>query len=1103
MPNPRDIGSVLVIGSGPITIGQACEFDYSGTQACRVLKEEGIRVILLNSNPATIMTDPEFSDATYIEPMTIEVLEAILDKERPDAVLPTLGGQTALNLAMQLHNKGLLEKYGTQLIGATPEVIARGENREMFRHIVLSSGAEVATSEVITSVGGAVLFAQKNGYPLVIRPSYTMGGLGSSLVHTESELVDSVKQGIEASPNGQVLLEESIVGWKEYELELMRDVAGNTVIVCSIENIDPVGVHTGDSVTVAPAMTLTDREYQNLRNIAIAIIRMIGINTGGCNIQFAVNPTDGRVVVIEVNPRVSRSSALASKATGFPIAKLAAKLALGYRLHEIKNDITKKTFASFEPSLDYVAVKIPLFAFEKFPKANPELTTSMKSVGEVMAIGRNFTTALQKAMRSLDQPHMCFHWQPFESPGHSIASDVPDPREYYLDFIRTPLPSRLVAIQQALRFGASIDEVHEASRIDKWFVSQIDLINKTADSLKDLSMDCLSRAKRHGFSDRQIADLLRIDEEDVRKRRSALGIAPVYKTVDTCAGEFPAVTPYYYSSYDSENEAIPSPSRKVIIIGSGPNRIGQGIEFDYSCVHAAMALSGMGIETVMINCNPETVSTDYDTSDRLYFEPLTLEDVLEVISVEQRNGDLLGVIAQLGGQIPLSLAKSIQHEGIPILGTSPESIDLAENRDLFSNLLRSLNLPTYEHRTVSNKDEAIIAANKMGFPVLLRPSFVLGGRGMKVIHDSQALEDYFNTFHAVDSEHPLLIDKFLSDAIEVDVDALYDKHELFIGGIMEHIEEAGIHSGDSSCTIPPVTLGKNIVNQIVSTTHAIARTLSVLGPVNIQFAIASGILYVLEANPRSSRTLPFVSKATGIPLAKAATRIMLGHTIEDLQREGLLPQRDMRFFNPTDPIAVKEVILPFKRFRTKSGEFLDTLLGPEMQSTGEVMGIGPTFPIAFAKSQQAAFSELPRTGAIFVSVADHDKRKVVLPAMRFYKLGFKIFATSGTADTLRRFGIDVVTIQKFSEAKKTSSRSVVDLIREGRISLVINTPSGGVSIADGYEIRVTALACEIPVFTTISEMNAAVISLESGSHEIASLQELYSSRARSAENLCG
>jgi carbamoyl-phosphate synthase large subunit len=1094
MPKRADINSVLVIGSGPIVIGQAAEFDYSGTQACRVLREEGVRVILVNSNPATIMTDPDFADATYIEPITWQVIETIIAKEKPDAILPTLGGQTALNAAIELHNHGILEKYDVELIGANFEAINKGEDRQIFKELVLECGADVARSHIVHTLEEALTAAEDLGYPLVIRPSFTMGGLGSGFAYDERELVRMVTDGLHQSPTTEVLMEESILGWKEYELELMRDTADNTVVVCSIENVDPVGVHTGDSITVAPALTLTDREFQNLRNIGIDIIRAVGVDTGGCNIQFAVDPSNGRVIVIEMNPRVSRSSALASKATGFPIAKIAAKLAIGYRLDEIPNDITRVTPASFEPTLDYVVVKVPRFAFEKFPAADTTLTTTMKSVGEAMAMGRNYSTALQKALRSLEKRGSSFHWD-----------GTPGDKQTLLDIAAVPTDGRIVTVQQALRAGATIDEVFQSTGIDPWFVDQIVLINEVADeigTLRPLDATLFRLAKDHGFSDAQIAQIRGLDEKQVRAARWSVGVRPVYKTVDTCAGEFPALTPYHYSSYDLETEVTPSDRRKVIILGSGPNRIGQGIEFDYSCVHASFALHDAGFETIMINCNPETVSTDYDTSDRLYFEPLTLEDVLEIIHAESQRGELVGVIVQLGGQTALGLAQGLKDAGVPILGTTPEAIDLAEERGLFSKILENAKLLAPKNGTATNGRDAIVVAENIGYPVLVRPSHVLGGRGMEIVYDTESMADYFDRVKdlgIIGPGSPLLVDRFLDDAIEIDVDALYDGHELYIGGIMEHIEEAGIHSGDSACTLPPVTLGRDVLNRVREATLGIAQGVGVQGLLNVQFAIGQGVLYVLEANPRASRTVPFVSKALGIPLAKAASLIMIGRTIRELIDSGLLPVQDGSIVPIDAPVAVKEAVLPFKRFRTKEGNIVDSVLGPEMRSTGEVMGIDSNFPRAFAKSQEAAYGGLPATGSVFVSVADRDKRAIILPVLRLSQLGFEILATEGTAEILGRNGIPSTVVRKYylGQQSVVGAPSIVDLINEGRVDVVINTPSGRSARADGYEIRTATVAADKPLFTTIAQLAAAVASFEAirDGFDVRSLQDYALDRA--------
>jgi carbamoyl-phosphate synthase large subunit len=1077
MPKRADITSVLVIGSGPIVIGQACEFDYSGTQACRVLREEGIRVVLVNSNPATIMTDPEFADATYVEPITPEVVEAIIARERPDAVLATLGGQTALNCAIALHEAGVLERYGCPLIGANVEAIQLGEDREAFKGVVARCGAESARSTICHTMDECLAAAEDLGYPVVVRPSFTMGGLGSGFAYDEADLRRIAGAGLQYSPTTEVLLEESILGWKEYELEVMRDHADNVVVVCSIENLDPMGVHTGDSITVAPALTLTDREYQRLRDIGIAVIREVGVDTGGCNIQFAVNPQDGRVIVIEMNPRVSRSSALASKATGFPIAKIAAKMAIGYTLDEVPNDITRETPASFEPTLDYVVVKVPRFAFEKFPAADPTLTTTMKSVGEAMSIGRNFTEALQKALRSMERADSSFHWDgPSPSPAEAQA---------LLEAARMPTDGRIVTVQQALRGGARVEEVHAATGIDPWFLDQISLLNAVADRVaaaQELTPGLLRLAKRHGFSDRQLAGLRRMPEAVVRGVRHALGVRPVYKTVDTCAAEFAALTPYHYSSYDEETEVAPREREAVVILGSGPNRIGQGVEFDYSCVHASFALREAGYDTVMVNCNPETVSTDYDTSSRLYFEPLTLEDVLEVVHAEQQAGPVAGVIVQLGGQTPLGLAKALKEAGVPIVGTSPEAIDLAEDRGAFGRVLAEARLPAPRHGTAYSAAEAVAVASEIGYPVLVRPSYVLGGRGMEIVYDDETLATYVERATSAGPEHPVLVDRFLDDAVEIDVDALYDGTEMYLGGIMEHIEEAGIHSGDSACTLPPVTLGVAELERVREATLRLAEGIGVRGLMNVQFALAQDVLYVLEANPRASRTVPFVAKATGVPVAKAAARVMLGASVKELREEGLLPpEGDGGRLPSRAPVAVKEAVLPFKRFRTREGLVVDSLLGPEMRSTGEVMGVDDDFGTAFAKGMLAAGSGLPRVGKVFVSVANRDKRAMIFPVKRLADLGFTIVATSGTADVLRRNGIPSETVHKVSE-REEGEQSIVELILGGEIAMVVNTPSGQSARADGYAIRAATTSMDRPIVTTVQELAAAVQGIEAQLH---------------------
>ncbi|CAB4607551.1 MAG: carbamoyl-phosphate synthase large subunit [Actinobacteria bacterium] len=1096
MPKRKDINSVLVIGSGPIVIGQACEFDYSGTQACRVLRAEGIRVILVNSNPATIMTDPDFADATYIEPITPQVIEAIIAKEKPDAILPTLGGQTALNAAMALHELGILEKYNVELIGAKVEAIKKGEDRQIFKQLVIDAGADVARSYIAHNMDDVLAGAEKLGYPVVVRPSFTMGGLGSGFAYNEEDLRRIAGAGLQASPTNEVLLEESILGWKEYELELMRDTSDNCVVVCSIENVDPVGVHTGDSITVAPALTLTDREYQNLRDIGIQIIRDVGVDTGGCNIQFAVDPATGRVIVIEMNPRVSRSSALASKATGFPIAKIAAKLAIGYTLDEIPNDITKVTPASFEPTLDYVVVKVPRFAFEKFPAADATLTTTMKSVGEAMAIGRNYTEALQKALRSLERRGSSFHWGPLKQSKQEL-----------LEIAKVPTDGRIVTLQQALRAGATAEEAFEATKIDPWFIDQMFIINETAETLASaptLDESSIRLAKYHGFSDAQIAQLRGMNEADVRALRHSLGLRPVYKTVDTCAGEFPALTPYHYSTYEQETEVVPSDRKKVVILGSGPNRIGQGVEFDYSCVHASFALSDAGYETIMINCNPETVSTDYDTSDRLYFEPLTLEDVLEVIHAESASGTLVGVVVQLGGQTALGLAKGLKEAGVPILGTTPEAIDLAEERGLFSKILDDAKLMSPANGTAIDLTGALEVAERIGYPVLVRPSFVLGGRGMEIVYDRSSLADYFDRIEdqaIVGEGYPLLVDRFLDDAIEIDIDALYDGTELYVGGVMEHIEEAGIHSGDSSCTLPPITMSQAQIDRVREATEQIAKGIGVRGLINVQFALAHDVLYVLEANPRASRTVPFVSKALGITLAKAASLVMVGKSIRDLISEGHLPAKDGTHIPASSAISVKEAVLPFKRFATKDGRFVDSLLGPEMRSTGEVMGIDVDFPTAFAKSQAAAGSALPTSGTVFISVADRDKPQLLLPVRRLHQLGYQILATSGTAAILNRHGIDAKTVRKHSEDSSVAEGpTIVEMITAGQVDVVVNTPSGSGLAArkDGYEIRAATTAADKAIFTTIAQLSAAIGSFEAviaGPFKVKSLQQHAKDRA--------
>ena len=1116
MPRRTDLNHVLVIGSGPIVIGQACEFDYSGTQACRVLRDEGLTVSLVNSNPATIMTDPEYADNTYVEPITADFVEKVIVQQAErgtpiDALLATLGGQTALNTAVALHENGALERHGVELIGADFEAIQRGEDRQKFKDIVAKVGGESARSAVCYTMAEVRETVAELGLPVVVRPSFTMGGLGSGMAKSLEDVERMAGDGLTASPSANVLVEESIYGWKEYELELMRDSNDNVVVVCSIENVDPMGVHTGDSVTVAPAMTLTDREYQTMRDLGIAILREVGVDTGGCNIQFAVDPKDGRLIVIEMNPRVSRSSALASKATGFPIAKIAAKLAIGYTLDEILNDITKQTPACFEPTLDYVVVKAPRFAFEKFPGADPTLTTTMKSVGEAMSLGRNFIEALGKVMRSLETTRTGFWTAPDEE---GWVDDV-------LTRLRTPTEGRLYDIELALRMGASVEQVAEASAVDPWFVEQINtLVSLRAELLEAPVLDgeLLRRAKHSGLSDRQIAALRPelAGETGVRSLRQRLGIHPVFKTVDTCAAEFEAKTPYHYSSYEldpaAETEVAPQTDKpKVLILGSGPNRIGQGIEFDYSCVHAATTLSQAGFETVMINCNPETVSTDYDTADRLYFEPLTFEDVLEVFHSESRSGaggpGVVGVIVQLGGQTPLGLAQRLADAGVPIVGTRPEAIDLAEDRGRFGQVLLDAGLPAPKFGTATSFEQAREIAATIGYPVLVRPSYVLGGRGMEIVYDEQTLHGYITRATQLSPDHPVLVDRFLEDAIEIDVDALCDGIEVYIGGVMEHIEEAGIHSGDSACALPPVTLGRSDIEAVRRATEAIAHGVGVVGLLNVQYALKDDVLYVLEANPRASRTVPFVSKATAVPLAKACARIMLGTSIAQLRQEGMLAAvGDGSSPDPRAPIAVKEAVLPFRRFRRVDGSGVDSLLGPEMKSTGEVMGIDHDFGSAFAKSQTAAYGSLPLTGTVFVSVANRDKRSLVFPVKRLADLGFRVLATEGTAEMLRRNGIPCQVVRKHFETPGEGRpvMTAIDAINAGEVGMVINTPYGnsGPRI-DGYEIRSAAVSMNIPCITTVQGASAAVQGIEAairGEIGVRSLQELHASFGKASDD---
>ncbi|PCC81839.1 carbamoyl phosphate synthase large subunit [Corynebacterium accolens] len=1107
MPKRNDVNHVLVIGSGPIVIGQACEFDYSGTQACRVLKEEGLRVTLVNSNPATIMTDPEFADHTYVEPIDPEFIEKIIVKEQQeghkiDAVLATLGGQTALNAAVQLDRAGILDKYGIELIGADIEAIERGEDRQKFKDIVESIGGESARSRVCHNMDEVHETVAELGLPVVVRPSFTMGGLGSGLAYNQEDLDRIAGGGLAASPEANVLIEESILGWKEFELELMRDGDDNVVVIASIENVDALGVHTGDSVTVAPALTLTDREYQKMRDLGIAIIREVGVDTGGCNIQFAVNPVDGRIIVIEMNPRVSRSSALASKATGFPIAKLAAKLAIGYTLDEVQNDITGVTPAAFEPTLDYVIVKAPRFAFEKFPGADDTLTTTMKSVGEAMGIGRNYIAGLNKVMRSLESKQHGFWTRPDEYFAGERAADL----DAVLKDLERPTEGRMYDVELAFRLGASVEQLYEHSQIDPWFLAELKALVDFREELLNapvLDEQLLREAKFYGLSDAQIAALRTefAGEDGVRSLRWSLGIRPVYKTVDTCAGEFEAQTPYHYSSYeldpDAESEVKPMPADKlgkVIILGSGPNRIGQGIEFDYSCVHAALELSERGYETVMVNCNPETVSTDYDTADRLYFEPLTFEDVMEVYHAETQSGPVAGVIVQLGGQTPLGLAERLTEAGVPVVGTSAAAIDLAEDRGEFGKVLAEAKLPAPDFGTATSFEEARSVARDIGYPVLVRPSYVLGGRGMEIVYDEASLRDYIDRATEITSDHPVLVDRFLDNAIEIDVDALCDGEEVYLAGVMEHIEEAGIHSGDSSCALPPMTLGPEDIDNVRRSTRALAKGIGVQGLMNVQYALKDDTLYVIEANPRASRTVPFVSKATGVPLAKAAARVMMGESIANLRAEGMLPTEVDGGSLPLEhPIAVKEAVLPFNRFRRPDGTLLDTLLSPEMKSTGEVMGLASNFGAAFAKGEIAAFGHLPTEGTVFVSVANRDKRTLIFPIQRLAYMGYNIVATAGTAQMLRRNGVECEVAVKVSEAAD-GQESIVDQILAGKVDLILNTPAGSDNARhDGYDIRAAAVSVGVPLVTTVQGVTAAVQGIEAlriGNLEVRALQEL-------------
>ena len=1078
MPRRTDLHRILVIGSGPIIIGQGAEFDYSGTQAAKALREEDFEVILVNSNPATIMTDPEFADRTYIEPVTPEYVELIIARERPDALLPTMGGQTALNVAMKLAEAGVLEKYGVELIGADARAIAMAEDRKLFAEAMKRIGLAVPPGGIATTLEDAYEILETTSFPAIIRPAFTLGGTGGGIAYNRKEFEDIVRRGLDLSPVSQVLVERSIIGWKEFELEVMRDGADNVVIVCSIENIDPMGVHTGDSITVAPAMTLTDREYQIMRDAAVAVIREIGVEAGGCNIQFAINPRDGEMLVIEMNPRVSRSSALASKATGFPIARIGTKLAVGYRLDEIPNDITGTTPASFEPVLDYVVVKCPRFAFEKFRAANPRLTTQMKSVGESMAIGRTFKEAFQKALRALETGR----------PGWAIAPTLSDDRldddsvEALRGALRQPTPERIFQIKRALDAGIPIAEVYELTGIDPWFLSQMQELldaERAFASLPSVGKDVLWRMKRMGFSDRQLADLRGETEIAARARRRGFGIVPAYKMVDTCAGEFPSATPYLYSSYDEESEAPRTGKKSVVILGSGPNRIGQGVEFDYCCVRAALALRDQGYETIMINSNPETVSTDFDISDKLYFEPLTLEHVLDIVEREQP----LGVIVQLGGQTPLKLTTGLAKAGVRILGTQPDAIDIAEDRRRFDAIARSLDIRQPENGTATSLEEAAAAAGRIGYPVLVRPSYVLGGRAMEIVYDERSLTQYFERAARVSEDRPVLIDRFLEDAFEADVDAISDGERVVIGGVMQHIEDAGIHSGDSACVLPPYLIDEEHIDEMREHTVALARALNVVGLINVQYAVKDGQVYVLEVNPRASRTVPFVSKAIGVPLASIAARVMLGETLEEIGfTEEVAPAY----------ISVKEAVFPFNKFR----EF-DPILGPEMRSTGEVMGISDSFGAAFGKAQLAADNVLPLEGAIFVTVNDSDKRGLTPIARRFQEMGFRLVATAGTAKYLRARGIPTESVLKIYEGRPNG----VDLMLNGEIKLLINTPLGKESQRDDYTMRQAAIANHVAYTTTLSAANAAcdaILAARSRAPSVLSLQEWHARIPREA-----
>ncbi|QEX21099.1 carbamoyl-phosphate synthase (glutamine-hydrolyzing) [Hypericibacter adhaerens] len=1076
MPKRTDIKSIMIIGAGPIVIGQACEFDYSGTQACQALKQEGYRVVLVNSNPATIMTDPGMADATYIEPITPEIVARILEKERPDALLPTMGGQTALNTAMKLAKSGVLERLGVELIGAKAEAIELAEDRLLFRQAMERIGLQSPRSHLVNTLEDAIEAMEEIGLPCVIRPSFTLGGTGGGIAYNRDEFEKIAAGGLRASPVSQVLIEESVLGWKEYEMEVVRDRADNCIIICSIENIDPMGIHTGDSVTVAPALTLTDKEYQIMRDASIAVLREIGVDTGGSNVQFAVDPKSGRMVVIEMNPRVSRSSALASKATGFPIAKIAAKLAVGYSLDELKNDITRVTPASFEPTIDYVVTKMPRFTFEKFKGAEPLLTTAMKSVGEAMSIGRSFQESVQKALRSMETGLTGFN---------EVAVPGADPINAVRAMLGRPTPDRLLVVAQAFRLGLSVEDIHAITHYDPWFLREIEAVVAAEARVRaaGLPSDATGwvRLKKMGFSDARLAELTGKEEASVALARRRAGVTPVYKRVDTCAAEFPSATPYMYSAYEGDGveppecEADPSDRRKIIILGGGPNRIGQGIEFDYCCVHAAYALKEAGFETIMVNCNPETVSTDYDTSDRLYFEPLTAEDVIELARVEQRKGRLEGLIVQFGGQTPLKLAAALEAAEIPILGTSPDAIDLAEDRERFQALLAKLKLRQPANGTARSGPEALKIANQIGYPVVIRPSYVLGGRAMEIVHNDADLERYIKTAVTVSGSSPVLIDSYLQDAVEVDVDAVADGKDVYVAGIMEHIEEAGIHSGDSACSLPPYHLEPEIVAELERQTIALAKALNVVGLMNTQFAVKDGVIYVLEVNPRASRTVPFVAKATGQPIAKIAARVMAGEKLADLKPKAMNDGH----------IAVKEAVFPFARFPG-----VDVILGPEMKSTGEVMGLDRDFGRAFAKSQLGAGVDLPTKGTVFISVKDHDKSAMIPLGRKLVEMGFTLIATAGTQRFLAGEGLPVTRINKVLEGRP----HVVDAMKNGRVQLVFNTTEGAAAIADSASIRQTALLGNIPYYTTVSGARAAVAAiaaLAAGPLEVAPLQSYF------------